>query len=195
MILPIIAYGNPVLKKVTQEIDQTYPNIKELIDNMFETMHKARGIGLAAPQVGLSIRLFIIDTTPLAKEKDNEHIEDFKQVFINPEILEKDGEEWTYNEGCLSIPEIREDIVRKSQVSIRYYDENFNLCTNKFTDLVGRIILHEYDHLEGILFTDRLSSLRKRLLKRKLTDISKGNIEVHYEMSFPLKKTKQSIVI
>ena len=195
MILPIIAYGNPILKKVTKKVDQTYPNIKELIDNMFETMHKARGIGLAAPQVGLSIRIFIIDTTPLAKEKDNEHLKDFKQVFINPEIIKEDGEEWTYNEGCLSIPEIREDIVRKSQVSIRYYDENFNLCTNKFTDLVGRIILHEYDHLEGILFTDRLSSLRKRLLKRKLTDISKGNIEVHYEMSFPLKKTKQSIVI
>ncbi len=162
---------------------------------MFETMHNARVIGLAAPQVGLSIRIFIIDTTPLAKEKGNEHLKDFKQVFINPEIIEEEGDEWTYNEGCLSIPDIREDIVRKSQVSIRYYDEKFNLCTKKFTDLVGRIILHEYDHLEGILFTDRLAPLRKRLLKRKLTDISKGNIEVNYEMSFPLKKVKQSIVI
>ena len=195
MILPIIAYGNPILKKVAQGIDQTYPKIKELINNMFETMHNAKGIGLAAPQVGLSIRLFIIDTTPLAKEKDNEHIEDFKQAFINPEIIEKKGDEWTYNEGCLSIPDIREDVVRKSQVSLRYYDENFNPCTKKFIDLIGRIILHEYDHLEGILFTDHLSSLRKRLLKRKLTDISKGNIEISYEMSFPLKKVKQSIVI
>ena len=195
MILPIIAYGNPILKKVTREIDQTYPNIKELIDNMFETMHNARGIGLAAPQVGLSIRLFIVDTTPLAKEKGNEHLKDFKKVFINPELIKEEGDEWTYNEGCLSIPEIREDIVRKSQISIRYCDENFNLCEKKFTDLAGRIILHEYDHLEGVLFTDRLAPLRKRLLKRKLTDISKGDIEVDYKMLFPLKKAKQSIVI
>lgn len=158
-------------------------------------MHDAKGIGLAAPQVGLSIRLFIIDTSSLAKEEGNEHIIDFKQVFINPEIIKKEGDEWTYNEGCLSIPEIREDIVRKSQVSIRYYDENFNLCTKKFTDLVGRIILHEYDHLDGFLFTDRLVQIRKRMLKRKLSDISKGNIEVNYKMSFPLKKIKQSIVI
>lgn len=195
MRLPIIAYGDPILKKVAREIDQTYPNIKELIDNMFETMHYAKGIGLAAPQVGLSIRLFIIDTSSLAKEEGNEHIIDFKQVFINPEIIKKEGDEWTYNEGCLSIPDIREDIVRKSQVSIRYYDENFNLCTKKFTDLVGRIILHEYDHLDGFLFTDRLVQIRKRMLKRKLSDISKGNIEVNYKMSFPLKKIKQSIVI
>ena len=162
---------------------------------MFETMQNARGIGLAAPQIGQSIRLIIVDATPLAKDEGNEHLKGFKKVFINPELLKEEGDEWTYNEGCLSIPDIREDIIRKNQISIRYYDENFNLCEMKFTGLVGRIILHEYDHLEGILFTDRLAPLRKRLLKRKLTDISKGNIKVDYEMLFPLKKAKQSIVI
>ena len=188
MILPIIAYGDPVLKKVARKIDQTYPDIKELIDNMFETMNNAKGIGLAAPQVGLSIRLFVVDASPLAKTKGNERLKDFKKVFINPSVIKEEGEEWTYNEGCLSIPDIREDIARKTQIFVCYYDENFNLCKEKFTGIEGRIILHEYDHLEGVLFTDRLSSLRKRLLKRKLTDISKGNIEVGYKMLYPLKK-------
>ena len=162
---------------------------------MFETMDNARGIGLAAPQIGKSIRLIIVDATPLAKDEGNEHLKDFKKVFINPKLIKEEGDEWTYNEGCLSIPEIREDIIRKPEISIRYYDENFNLCEMKYTGLESRIILHEYDHLEGVLFTDRLAPLRKRLLKRKLTDISKGNIKVDYKMLFPIKKTKQSFVI
>ncbi|MFH1320829.1 MAG: peptide deformylase [Bacteroidota bacterium] len=193
MILPIAAYGDPVLRKVADEIEADYPNLRELIENMFDTLHNANGVGLTACQVGLPISLFAVDAAPIAKEKGNEHLKDFKKVFINPEIIEERGKEWSYNEGCLSLPDIREDIVRKFQIHIEYFDENFNFCSEKFSGLAARIILHEFDHIEGILFVDRLSFLKKRLLKRKLTDISKGKIQVDYEMKFPLKKIKTNV--
>ena len=193
MILPIVAYGDPVLKKAAQEIDPGYPGLKELISDMFETMYNANGVGIAAPQVGRSVRLFLIDTEPFATE--NEYTEDekeklanFKKVFINAKILEEKGEEWPFNEGCLSIPKIREDVYRQPVVLIRYFDENFNEHEEEYAGIIARVIQHEYDHIEGILFTDRINPLRKRLLKRKLSDISKGSISVEYKMRFPLRK-------
>ena len=149
-------------------------------------MHEASGVGLAAPQIGKSIRLFIVDASPF--EEDDSELKNFQQVFVNPEILEEDGEEWVFNEGCLSIPNIREDINRKSKIRIRYQDEHFDTFEEEFEGITARIIQHEYDHIEGVLFTDYLSPLKKRLLKRKLNDISKGNIQVDYRMNFPNKK-------
>jgi peptide deformylase len=180
MILPIVAYGDPVLKKRAVEIDKDYPRLKELIDDMFETMHNANGVGLAAPQVGLSIRLFVIDGAPFEEEE----VKDFKRVFINPIIKEEEGEPWKFNEGCLSIPTIREDVSRKETVLIEYYDENWNLKAETLKGLAARIVQHEYDHIEGVLFVDRLSPLRRKILKNKLLDISKGNVEVDYRMKF-----------
>ncbi|MDP2058812.1 MAG: peptide deformylase [Flavobacteriaceae bacterium] len=193
MILPITAYGDPVLKTKAKEIAPDYPKLKELIDNMFDTMYGAHGVGLAAPQVGLSIRLFVVDAFPMAD--DHEYTEDevnqlknFKKVFINPQIAEETGIEWDFNEGCLSIPDVREDVKRKSALIITYVDEDFVLHTENYEGVLARIIQHEYDHIEGILFTDKLSPFKKRLLKGKLTNISKGNIKVDYKMRFPLKK-------
>ncbi|MEO6882894.1 MAG: peptide deformylase [Bacteroidia bacterium] len=192
MILPIVAYGHPVLKKLGAEIDKKYPKLDELIANMFETMYSAKGVGLAAPQVGVSVRLFIVDAAPFAddedKKKTDEFLKTFKKVFINAQIIEETGKEWEFNEGCLSIPKVREDIDRKPHIRIQYYDENFNFFDEKYKGLAARIIQHEYDHIDGILFTDRMNPLRKRLLKRKLNDISKGKVEVDYKMKFPLKK-------
>jgi peptide deformylase len=193
MILPIVAYGDPVLKKVAEDIGPGFPNLKELIADMFETMYNAKGVGIAAPQVGRSLRLFVIDASAFADDEENteeeaEQLRNLKKVFINPQIIEEEGEEWPFNEGCLSIPKIREDVYRKPFIRIRYMDENFNEHEEEFEGVAARIIQHEYDHIEGILFTDRISPLRKRLLKRKLTDISKGNINVDYKMRFPLKK-------
>lgn len=191
MILPIVAYGDPVLKKVGEEITKDYPGLQQLIADMFETMYNARGVGLAAPQVGRSIRLFIVDAKPFAEdeeEEDRRMLENFKQVFINAQILEETGEEWKFNEGCLSIPKIREDVYRKKKLKIEFYDEQFNFHSKQFEGTAARIIQHEYDHIEGTLFTDRISPLRRRLLKRKLTDITKGNVDVDYKMKFPLKK-------
>ena len=194
MILPIVAYGDPVLKKTAEDIDKDYPKLDPLIANMFETMYNAQGVGLAAPQIGLSIRLFIVDTTPFAEANEEEEAESderlkgFKKVFINPEILEEEGESWDFNEGCLSIPDIREDVSRQEQVLIRYYDEQFQLHEETYDGIIARVIQHEYDHIEGILFTDHLSGLRRRLLKARLNSISKGKINVAYKMRFPLKK-------
>lgn len=189
MILPIRAFGDPVLRKKGKEITADYPNLKELIDNMFDTMNAASGIGLAAPQIGLDIRLFIVDVRPLAKDEDYEDIaeelKDFKKVFINAKILEESGEEWKFNEGCLSIPEVREDVKRKETVRIEYYDENFVKHTETFSDIRARVIQHEYDHIEGVLFTDHLSALKKKLVKGKLAKISQGDISVNYKMRFP----------
>ncbi|MDO4225315.1 MAG: peptide deformylase [Bergeyella zoohelcum] len=189
MILPVRAFGDSVLRKVGKEIDKDYPNLKELIDNMFETMHAANGIGLAAPQIGLDIRLFVIDVSPLADDEDYEDIaeelKDFKKVFINAKILEETGEEWKFNEGCLSIPEVREDVKRKETILIEYYDENFVKHTETFSDIRARVIQHEYDHIEGILFTDHLSALKKKLVKGKLAKISQGDVNVSYKMRFP----------
>jgi len=186
MVMPIIAYGDPVLKKVSEDIDENYPNLKELINDMFETMYDSNGVGLAAPQINRSIRLFIVDASPYAEE--DEALEGFKKVFINPIILEEEGREWTFNEGCLSIPGIREDVRRKPRVLIEYYDENFNLKEETYEGLAARILQHEYDHIEGILFTDRINPLRRRLLKGKLNDIAKGKVDIDYKMKFPLLK-------
>ena len=193
MILPIIAYGDPILRKVGKEIDEDYHNLTELIENMTETMHSAKGVGLAAPQVGKSIRLFVIDASPFEENEELEEgerafLKDFKGVFINPKIINEDGGEWAFNEGCLSIPNINEDVFREEQISIEYLDENFQTHKKTLDGLAARIFQHEYDHIDGILFTDKLSSLKKRLLKKKLTNISKGNIEVAYRMKFPLYK-------
>lgn len=186
MILPIVAFGTPVLKQKAKNIDKDYEGLSELIDNMYETMHEASGVGLAAPQIGKSIRLFIVDASPF--EEDEPELKDFQQVFVNPEIVEEEGEEWSFNEGCLSIPHIREDVSRKPKIRIRYQDEHFDTYEEEFEGIAARIIQHEYDHIEGVLFTDYLSPLKKRLLKRKLNDISKGNIRVDYRMKFPQKK-------
>ncbi|MBD0824077.1 peptide deformylase [Aestuariibaculum marinum] len=196
MILPIVAYGDPVLKKVGEDIDQNYPDLNVLIDNMFETMYNAYGVGLAAPQIGLPIRLFVIDATPFAEDEDltkeeQETLKGFKRVFINATIIEEEGEEWAFNEGCLSIPDVREDVFRKPKITIEYLDENFEEKTEVFDGLVARVIQHEYDHIEGVLFTDKLSALKKRLIKGRLANISKGKINVDYRMRFPAQKKKR----
>lgn len=190
MILPIVAYGDPVLRKLSEEITKDYPSLQELIANMKETMHNASGVGLAAPQIGKAIRLFVIDATPFAGDEDlskeeSEQLKNFNRVFINAKILKEDGEEWAFNEGCLSIPDIREDVWRKPYISIEYEDENFEKHIEKLSGLAARIVQHEYDHIEGILFTDKLSSLKKRLLKKKLENISKGKVRADYRMRFP----------
>ena len=196
MILPIVAYGDPVLRKVAKEIDADYPNLKELIANMKETMYNASGVGLAAPQIGKDIRLFVIDASPFAEdddlsEEDRAALKDFNRVFINAEIIEEEGEEWAFNEGCLSIPDVRQDIYRQPKVTFTYQAEDFNTHTETLEGLAARVFQHEYDHIEGILFTDKLSSLKKRLIKKKLDNISKGKIRADYRMRFPnLKKGK-----
>lgn len=186
MILPIIAYGDTVLKKKAAEINKLYPSLPELIANMFETMYNAEGVGLAAPQIGLSIRLFVVDGSPF--KADDPQLENFKRVFINAKILEENGDVWKFNEGCLSIPGIREDVSRKPEIQVSYLDENFNPHSETFTGIAARIIQHEYDHIEGVLFTDKLSSLKKKLLKGKLNDITIGQVDVKYRMRFPIKK-------
>ncbi len=196
MILPIIAYGNPVLKKKAKPITPDYPNLKELIANMWETMYNASGVGLAAPQIGLPIRLFLVDATPFAEDDDlleneEENLKDFKKVFINPTILEEEGNEWDFNEGCLSIPEVREDVFRKPKIKIEYYDEDFNKHVEELDGLAARVVQHEYDHIEGILFTDKLSAFKKRLIKGKLANIEKGKINVAYNMKFPKAKKRR----
>ena len=196
MILPIIAYGDPVLRKTGKDITNEYPNLDALLENMFETMYEARGIGLAAPQVGVPIRLFIVDATPFEEdeeltEEERAFLSTFKQVFINAKIIKETGDEWAFNEGCLSIPDIREDIFRNDTIKIEYLDENFEKYTKKFHGIVARIIQHEYDHIEGVLFTDKLSALKKRLIKGKLSNISKGKIKVDYRMRFPDIKKKR----
>lgn len=196
MILPIVAYGDPVLKKVANNIEKDYPKLNELIENMFETMYNAYGVGLAAPQVGLPIRLFVVDTTPFSEDEDlseeeQKALHGFKRVFINAQITQEEGEEWAFSEGCLSIPDVREDVFRKPKITIEYFDENFDKKTEVFDGLVARVIQHEYDHIEGILFTDKLSSLKKRLIKGRLNNISKGKIKVDYRMRFPAMKKKR----
>jgi peptide deformylase len=188
MILPVVAYGHPVLRKIAEDIDKDYPGLKELIQNMWETMRASSGIGLAAPQVNRPIRLFLVDATPLAE--DNPALAEFRKAFINPEIIEESGEEWVYNEGCLSLPGLREDISRKPIIKIQYYDEDFNYHEDTFDGMAARIIQHEYDHLEGTLLVDRVNPLKKMMLKRKLSDISKGNVDVDYRMLFPAVKKR-----
>ncbi len=190
MILPIVAYGNPILRKVGKEITPDYPDLNKLIEDMWETMYNSRGVGLAAPQINKDIRLFVMDSMQIienleANEKDNYPGDDgYKSVFINAKINSVDGEEWSYNEGCLSIPKIREDILRKKVISITFLDDQFELHTKTFSGVTARVILHEYDHVDGRLFIDYLKPLKKSLLKRKLADISKGKVSVDYRMSF-----------
>ncbi|WP_299368612.1 peptide deformylase [Winogradskyella sp.] len=196
MILPIVAYGDAVLKKKAKEIDKDYPNLSELIANMYETMYGAFGVGLAAPQIGLPIRLFLVDTEPFSGDEDlpdeeKEQLKSFKKTFINAKILEEDGDEWAFNEGCLSIPDVREDVFRQPKIKIQYQDENFETHTEEYDGLIARVIQHEYDHIEGILFTDKLSSFKKRLIKGKLTNISKGKIKIDYKMRFPAMSKKR----
>ena len=195
MILPILAYGSPVLKKLANDITPKYPNLNELISNMWETMYAAKGVGLAAPQIGLSIRLFVIDATPFFDDENMDDFElnsikNFKKVFINPKIINENGSLWEFNEGCLSIPEIREDVSRRSKIIIEYFDENFQSNKLKLSGLAARVVQHEYDHIEGILFIDHISSLKKRLIKGKLNNISSGSIKVNYEMKFMNRKLK-----
>lgn len=180
MIYPITIYGNPVLRKVGEDIDRNYKNLAQVIENMFETMYQSEGVGLAAPQVNLSLKLFIIDASPMGE--DDETLKDFKKIFINAKIIEESGKEWDFNEGCLSVPNIREDVKRKAKIRIEYYDEHFNFHDEYFEGIAARVIQHEYDHTQGILFPDRLSPLKKRLLKGKLNSISKNNVKVNYRI-------------
>lgn len=196
MILPIVAYGDPVLRKKGKEIDKDYPNLDALLENMYETMYGAYGVGLAAPQIGLPIRIFLVDASPFSEDEtlspeEQEQLKDFKRTFINANIVEEEGDEWSFNEGCLSIPNVREDVFRKPKIKIEYQDEEFNTHVEEFDGLIARIIQHEYDHIEGVLFTDKISNFKKRLIKGKLTNISKGKINIDYRMRFPDAKKKR----
>ncbi|MDN5214555.1 peptide deformylase [Fulvivirgaceae bacterium BMA12] len=184
MIYPIVAYGDPVLRKRAVDIEKGSIEITQLVNDMFETMYNAHGVGLAGPQIGKSLRIFVVDGTPM----EEENMQDFKKTFINPVMIEENGNEWPFEEGCLSIPDIRQEINRKPQVKIRYLDENWEEHEEVFDGVKARIIQHEYDHIEGVLFTDHLSPFKKRLLKSKLTNISKGNVNVEYRMAFPTRK-------
>ena len=190
MILPIRAYGDPVLKKVARDIEPGHPGLDQLIADMFETMYAANGVGLAAPQVGQSIRLFVVDASPFAEdeegnlEPEHKHLVGFKKVFINPYIVEEDGEPWPFEEGCLSIPGIREEVERKARIVLQYQDEQFKEHEETFEGYAARVIQHEHDHLDGVLFTDHLPPLRKRLLQGKLRDISLGRTDARYAMRF-----------
>lgn len=190
MKLPIVAYGDPVLKKVAVEINNEYLDLNTLISNMFDTMYAANGVGLAAPQVGLPIRLFVIDATPFYEEETLKPL-GLKKVFINAEISEEMGNKWVFNEGCLSIPDVREDVSRHPNIFISYYDEHWILHEEQLTGLMARVVQHEYDHIEGKLFTDRINPLRKTMLKGKLEAISKGAVKVDYKMRFPFSKKKR----
>ena len=196
MILPVIAYGDPVLRKVAKEIAKDHLKLDEIIANMWETQYNASGVGIAAPQVGLSIRLFVIDASPFSddddlSEEEQDFLKNFKRVFINPTILEESGDEWAFNEGCLSIPDVREDVFRQEQIVVEYVDENWKKQKETLTGLAARVVQHEYDHIEGVLFTDKLSTLKKRLIKGKLANITKGKVNADYRMRFPQAKKKR----
>jgi peptide deformylase len=182
MIYPVTAYGDPVLRKKAIAIDKDYEGLTDIVQNMFDTMYHCSGVGLAAPQIGKSIRLFVVDATPFAQ--DDQLADGFKRVFINAEMLNMEGKKWKFNEGCLSIPGVREDVERKDTITIRYQDLNFEHHTETYIGIRARIIQHEYDHIEGILFTDYLTPLKKQLLKGRLNDISKGKTDVDYRMKF-----------
>lgn len=192
MILPIVAYGHPILRKVAEDITPDYPELNKLIEDMWETMYASNGVGLAAPQINKSIRIFVVDSAQIFANMDEEERREenypdapgVKQVFINAHIVEELGDDWAYNEGCLSIPKIREDVQRAEEVTLEYVDEHFKKHVKTFSGITGRIILHEYDHIDGKLFIDHISPLKRKLLKRKLDDIVKGNVRVDYKMSF-----------
>ncbi len=193
MVLPVVVYGDPVLRKLAVEIDKKHEGLETLIANMFETMYAANGVGIAAPQIGKTIRLFVIDASPFAEvdEDDEEEeklskkeltfLKNFKRVFINAKIIEETGKEWAFNEGCLSIPKIREDVLRKENVTIEYYDENFKKHTETLGGLAARVVQHEYDHIEGKLFTDKISAFKRKMISGKLNNITKGNFSADYK--------------
>jgi peptide deformylase len=192
MILPIVPYGDPVLRQETEEIDEKFP-VKELVSDMFETMYQAHGVGLAAPQIGQAIRLFIVDASPFSENEDMnpeeaKKLKGFKKVFINPIIIEEFGNEWAFEEGCLSIPGINADVVRKESLIIEYYNEKWELVEEEYSGLIARIIQHEYDHIEGVLFTDLVNPLKKKFLSKKLAKISGGEISANYKMKFTTRK-------
>jgi peptide deformylase len=193
MILPIIGYGDPVLRKVAENITAEFPDLKQTLVNMYETMYNANGVGLAAPQVGKALRIFVIDTTPFSDDEDLDSAEQkqlngFKRTFINAKMIKEEGEEWSFNEGCLSIPDVREDVYRNPTITIEYCEEDFVMKTEVFDGLIARVIQHEYDHIEGILFTDKISSLKKRLIQKKLKNIIEGKTFQEYRMKFFGKK-------
>jgi peptide deformylase len=193
MILPIVGYGEPVLRKVGENLSPDYPNLDGLIENMYDTMYNAYGVGLAAPQIGLPIRLFVIDTEPFSgnedlKSEEKEQLKGFKKTFINAKMIKEEGNEWAFNEGCLSIPDVREDVYRKEKITIEYCEEDFVIKTEVFEGLIARVIQHEYDHIEGILFTDKISTLKKTLIKKRLQNIMDGKIRADYKMKFANKK-------
>ena len=193
MTLPIYAYGHPILRQKTEKIDTNYPDLNSLVESMWETMYNANGVGLAAPQIGLALRLFVVDASPFAadpelSEEEQQQIKNFKHVFINPTITTFHGEGVDFNEGCLSIPDIRGEVTREDGISISYYDLEFNQHELELTGLASRVVQHEYDHIEGKLFTDKLSPFKRKILKSKLLQIEKGKITVDYPMEFPAKK-------
>ena len=193
MIVPIYGYGDPVLRKIGAEISPDYPNLKDIIANMYDTMYNAYGVGLAAPQIGLAIRLFVVDTEPFSDSdgltnEEEAQLKVFKQTFINAKMIVEEGDEWAFNEGCLSIPEVREDVYRNEKITLEYYDEDFNKQTQSFDGIIARVIQHEYDHIEGILFTDKISTLKKTLIKKKLQNIMDGKAFPDYRMKFANKK-------
>jgi len=194
MVLPVVVYGDPVLRKVGVDIDKNHEGLETLIANMFETMYQANGVCIAAPQIGKAIRLFVIDTAPFAEvdeedeekeeklsKKEIEFLKNFKRVFINAKIIEEKGEEWAFNEGCLSIPKIREDVLRKATIKVEYYDAQFKKHTETLDGLAARVVQHEYDHIEGKLFTDKISPFKRKLLAGKLNDISNGKFKADYK--------------
>lgn len=193
MVLPVVAFGHPILRQVAKEIDKDYEDLEEFVNNMWETMYHTNGVGIAAPQVNRSIRIFVMDTEQIVEGFEEEDWEEYpdekgiKAVFINPKVISKTGDLWAYNEGCLSIPKVREDIKREEEVEIEYYDMNFEKQVGTFSGITGRVILHEYDHLEGKLFTDYLGGLKKKLVQKKLKDISNGRVNVPYRMIFNKK--------
>lgn len=180
MIYPIVVYGSPILRKKAIEIDKDYPDLQKLIEDMFETMYVSDGVGLAAPQIGKSVRLIVIDADPM--KEDDPDLEGFKKVFINPQILDETGEEWPFNEGCLSLPKIREEVIRKEKIRIKYFDEKFELKEEEYDGIKARVLQHECDHLEGVLFIDKIAPLKKKLLKSKLNAIAKGKIDAGYRI-------------
>jgi len=193
MIIPIYGYGEPVLRQVATEITPDHPNLKEIITNMYDTMYNAYGVGLAAPQVGLAIRLFVIDTEPFSdsdtlSKEEQAQLKNFKKTFMNAKMILEDGEEWGFNEGCLSIPDVREDVIRNERITIEYCDEDFVRKTEVFDGLIARVIQHEYDHIQGVLFTDKISMLKKTLIKKKLQNIMDGKAFPDYRMKFANKK-------
>lgn len=193
MILPIVGYGDPVLRKVCEDINENTEEVQTLITNMFETMENAYGVGLAAPQVGVALRLFVVDCSPFGEDEDlteeeRKYLSTFRKVFINAKITNEEGEEWAFNEGCLSIPGVREDVYRKPNITIEYLDENFEKHTDQYSGYAARVIQHEYDHIEGILFTDKLSSLKKKLNAKRLQNIMDAKVHPDYKMKFVNKK-------